>query len=186
MARGGKDGERGERGLLERGGKGGEGGLLSFALSRLSLFSFCQSAQSMNQTARPHTALIKETAKHSSVRQVLTARFCACLVLRDRSAFFCESPPAAVHTNHPSIKIAEQKQIATIATQAHEGYRRCACSGSSQSNACDRYLQLKCLCLPASFVVSSSIAKCRLCDDGEHNSRRPRRLNVSAADSLLI
>ena len=142
----------------------------------------------MNQTARPHTALIKETAKHGSVRQVLTARFCACLVLRDRSAFFCESPPTAVHTNHPSIKIAEQKQIATIAAHAHEGYTRCACSGSSQSisNACDRYLQLKCLYLPALLVVSSSIAKCRLCVDGEHNSRRPRLVNVSVADSLLI
>ena len=112
------------------GGEGGEGGLLSFALSHLSLFSFCQSAQSMNQTARRQTALIKETAKHSSVRQVLTARFCACLVLRDRPAFFCGSS-AAVHTNHPSITIAEHKQIATTATQAHEGYTRCVCSGSS-------------------------------------------------------
>ena len=151
----------------------------------MSLFSFCQPAQSMNPIARPQTALSKETAKHSSVRQVLTARLCACLVSRDRTASFCE-PLAAVHTNHPSIKIAEPKQIATTATRAREGYTRCACSGSCQSNACDRYLQLKCLCLPALLAVSSSIAKCRLCDDGEHNLRRPRRLNVSAADSLLI
>ena len=158
---------------------------MSFALSRLSLFSFCQSAQSMNQIARPQTALFKETAQRSSVRQVLTARFCACLVSRDRTGFLCDSS-AAVHTNHPSIKIAEPKQIATSATRAHEGYRRCACSGSCQSNACDRYLQLKCLCMPALVVVSSSIAKCRLYDDRGDNSRRTRRLNVSAADSLLV
>jgi hypothetical protein len=61
----------------------------------------------MNQIARPQTALFKETAQHNFVRQVLTARFCACLVLSDRADLFCASP-AAVHTKHPSIQIAEQ------------------------------------------------------------------------------
>ena len=40
--------------------------------------------------------------------------------------------------------------------------------------------------LPALLAVCSSIAKCRMCDYREHNSRRLRRLNVAASDSSLV
>ena len=138
----------------------------------------------MNQIARPQRALFKETSQHSCVPSTYR-EFLRFLALGDRADLFCGSL-AAAHTNHPSIKIADQKQIATVATRAREGYTHCACSGSSQSNACNRDLHLKCLCLPALLAVSSSIAKCRVCDDREHNLRRPRRLKAAASDSLLV